>query len=296
MMRHLPLFALLVGATVSRPAHAQSVDPALDVGVRLVLADAPVLDDDLVADSDAVSLRLAPSVVLGGEGWYVSAASNNRFIRYLDDDRDDRWRRTQRLEAGSRSAGAFDVLGYVERGDDLATAEFSDTDQWEAGARVERRFGAEHRLRLGGAWRWRDYADFDRSQGEGPEARIDYRYRIAANHYVGATLVAERIDSDNERRRFDRIVTSLAYTRPVAADLRVRPQLSYRALDYPGRPVPGLVDTVREDRVWLPELTVLYSPGDFLITGEFQSILRRSTDPTFDENGYRLGAEIGVEF
>ena len=292
-IRTLPI--ALVAILCPANAFAQDIEPALDLSARVSIVDAPILDDELIADGDALSLRIAPSLVWAGEGYRVRASSSNRFIHYLDDARADRWRHLHRLEAATTASGDTDVLAYAERGTGLATAEFSDTDQWEAGARLEHRIGTDHRLRLGGGWRWRTYDDLERSSGEGPEVRAEYRYRFAANHYLGAEIVRESIDSDTERRRFDRTIASLSYTRPVARDLRARPQLSYRAIDYPGRPVAPLADGVREDRVWLPELTLLYSPGDFTITGEAQYIARSSTDPAYDENGYRLGVEVGIE-
>lgn len=271
-----------------------TLDPALDVALRAVTANLDLRDDDAPINGDAVAVLVSPSVTATNGPLTLRLRNSTYRIEYLEDDFSDRWR----VVTGAEIAYATDLDGsvgaFLEYGDNLATAEFPRTDQWQYGAEVERRFGTEHRLRLQGSWRDRSYADLAESEGSGPEVSGEYRYRFAANHYLYVRGSLEDIDSDTARREFDRQAASVAYQRPLARDFRIRPQLSYRHTDFTGRVLPE--GGFRSDDVLIPEMTLLYSPGDWLFSLEGRYLLRQSTDPEFDRNGYRIALEARYEF
>lgn len=92
----------------------------------------------------------------------------------------------------------------------------------------------------------------------------------------------------------DRWLLSASYQRPLAKDLRIRPQLTYRELDFPGRIVPG--GASREDSILIPELTLLYSPSDWLFSGELRYNIRSSNDPNREEDGFRISVNANRKF
>ena len=299
MIRKLSITCLLSVAFLAAPsAQAQDdswvVDPELDIALRAVTANFDLRDDDSAINGDAVAVLVAPSVTATKGPLSVRARNSTYRIEYFEDDFSDRWRIVTGLDVGYATDSDGDIGASVEYGDNLATAESPRTDQWRFGADVERRFGDEHRLRFAGYWRERSYDDLARSEGQGPELDGEYRYRFGPNHYLYVRGSLEEIDSDTARRRFDRQIASIAYQRPIARDLRIRPQVGYRHTDFTGRLLPD--GDFRSDDIVTPELTLLYSPGDWLFSLEGRYLLRDSTDPEFDRNGYRVMLEARYEF
>ena len=293
------LAALFVGiAIVPGAAHAQdsgwTIDPSLDVAVRAVTANFDLRDDDAPINGDAIAVLVSPSVTAENGALSLRLRNSTYRIEYLEDDFLDRWRSVTGAEIAYATDANGSVGAFVEYGDNLSTAESPRTDQWQYGAELERRFGTEHRVRLQGSWRERDYDDLAGSEGSGPRLNGEYRYRFAANHYLYLRGSAEDIDSDTARRNFDRQAVSIAYQRPLARDFRIRPEVRYRHTDFTGRLLPD--GDFRSDDVVIPELTLLYSPGDWLFSLEGRYLLRNSTDPEFDRNGYRVSLEARYEF
>jgi hypothetical protein len=270
-------------------ADGWSIDPSLDLAARAVTADHDLRDDDSTISGDAIALIIAPSVVFENGPVQFELRNSTFRIEYLDDDFADRWRHTSEAELTFATDSSGSLSAFAEYAGNLTTAEAPFTDQWQFGGSVERRFGETHRVRARGAWRDRSYDDAAASKGSGARIDGEYRYRFGANHYFYLRGRYEEIDSANPVREFDRWIVSSAYQRPIARDLRIRPEIAYRDLDYPGRPIAG--GGFRHDRSIVPELTLLYSPGDWLFSLEGKYFVRDSTDPEFDRNGYRIALE-----
>lgn len=271
-----------------------SLDPSLDMAVRVVTANLDLRDDDSAISGDAFALLVSPSVRATNGALTLRLRNSTYRIEYLTDDFSDRWQSVTGAEITYETDPNGSFGSFIEYGDNLSTAESSRTEQWQYGAELERRFGSEHRVRLQGSWRERSYDDIAMSDGSGPDIDGEYRYRFAANHYLYLRGSVEDIDSDNARRIFDRQSASIAYQRPLSSDFRIRPQLNYRHTDFTGRLLPE--GDFRSDDVIIPELTLLYSPGDWLFSLEGRYLLRDSTDPEFDRDGYRLALEARYEF
>ncbi|RDC60141.1 hypothetical protein HME9302_01340 [Alteripontixanthobacter maritimus] len=288
------LAAMLVGAPLFAQDDGWTLDAELDAGVRVTAAENAVRDDDDTVDDDAISFSLSPQVTATNGPVEVALRHRVRRIEYFDDDREDLWRNLLGAEVTYTTDPMGAVSVFAERGWNVSTAEFPRADQWEAGAEIERRFGAAHRVRVGGSWRERSYDDLAGSEGSGPRLDAQYRYRFAANHYLYVAGRVEEIDSDAERREMNRWLLSASYQRPLARDLRIRPQLTYRELDFPGRIVPD--GASREDTILIPEVTLLYSPGDWLFSGELRYNIRSSNDPERGEDGFRISVNASHEF
>lgn len=286
-------FILLPAAALAQDGE-WTLDTSLDVAVRAVTANLDLRDDDSAINGDAVAVLVAPSITATNGPLSLRLRNSTYRIEYLEDDFTDRWRVVTGVDVGYVTDADGSVGAFLEYGDNLATAEWPRTDQWRYGAELERRFGTEHRVRLQGSWRDRSYDDLADSEGSGPEIDGEYRYRFAANHYLYLRGSLEDIESDSARRNFDRQGASIAYQRPLARDFRIRPQVSYRHTDFTGRTLPD--GGFRSDDIVIPELTLLYSPGDWLFSLEGRYLLRDSTDLEFDRNGYRIALEARYEF
>lgn len=271
-----------------------SLDPSIDVAVRAVTANLDLRDDDSAISGDAVAILVSPTVEATNGPLTLRLRNSTYRIEYLTGDFSDRWRSITGVEIAYETDPNGSVGVSIDYSYNLSTAESPRTDQWQYGAELERNFGSQHRVRLQGNWRERSYQDISSSEGSGPDIDGEYRYRFAANHYLYLRGSVEDIDSDNPRRNFDRQAASIAYQRPLARDFRIRPQLSYRHTDFTGRPLPD--GDFRSDDAIIPELTLLYSPGDWLFSLEGRYLLRDSTDPEFDRDGYRIALEARYEF
>lgn len=299
-MRNLTscLTATFLAVVASTSAAAQetdwSVDAELDLAVRTVASNFDLRDDDSEINGDAIAFLAVPSIA-ATKGPVSARLRNSTYrIEYFQDDYSDRWRFVTGFEVEYETDPNGSLAAFAEHGDNLATAEAPNTDQLELGAKVERRIGDEHRLRVEASWRERGYKDLAETEGTGPELRTEYRYRFGANHYLYVRGRLEEIDSDTARRQFDRQVISFAYQRPLARDFRIRPELAFWHTDFPGRLLPQ--DGYRSDDVVIPELTFLYSPGEWLFSLEGRYLTRNSTDPFFDRDGYRIALEARYEF
>lgn len=285
---------VLCSASFAQETGEWTVDPELDVAIKGVTAESAIRDDEETIDGDAIAFRLSPSASIANENIEIVVRNSATRIEYFEEDRTDRWQNVARVSAELQTDESGSIMAFAERGDNLSTAEFSRTDEWEFGARVERELSRSNRLRLGASWRDRHYDDLAQSTGAGPQLDGEFRHRVAANHYIYARGRYEEIDSGNPIRDMSRWTVAASYQRPIGPDLRIRPEIAYRDLDYPGRIVAD--GTYRQDDILTPEVTLLYSPGPWLVVAEARYIVRNSNDPAFDREGYRVSFEVGYEF
>lgn len=272
-----------------------SLEPGLDLSSRVVFAESAIRDDDDgTIDGDAVAIRVSPSLDLSKEDVTVTFRNSTTRIEYFADERTDRWQNVARLGAEFAVSENASFLAFGERGDNIFTAESASADEWEMGGRFELELDQANRVRLGGSWRERSYDDAARSSGQGPQLDAEYRYRIEANHFVTLRGRYEEIDSANPLREMSRWSLFASYQRQLTRDLRIRPEIAYRDLDFPGRILAA--DGYRRDNVLTPEVTLLYLPGSWQFSAEARYIIRSSSDPEFDRSGYRLALEVSHEF
>ena len=271
-----------------------TVDPYLRLGAQVTVAENAVRDDEEGLDSDGISLNVEPGITAENGDLSVTVRNRARRIEYFDDQREDLWRNLLGGEATYQTDENGAVSAFADYGWNLTTAEFPRADQLEIGGQVERRFGDEHRLRGGASWRERDYDDVARSSGSGPRLDGQYRYRLGANHYLYLDGRYESIGSDLDRRDMERFIVSTSYQRPLARDLRIRPQLSYRDLRFPGRIEAD--GQPRRDTILIPELSFIYSPGDWFFVSEFRYNIRNSNDQERQDDGYRIALSVSRAF
>lgn len=271
-----------------------TVDPALSLAARGISARSTAPAEDDVIDSNALALIATPSLVLTNKDVAVTFRNSVTRLEFEDSGRADRWQNAARVTARFNLSDATSVTGFGERADNMLTAEFTSTDEWEFGGEIEHSFDAANRVQLGASWRTRRYDDADSSTGKGVRVDGEYRYRFGANHYGFLRSRYDEIGSNNTRRDLDRWLLEASYQRPIAKDLSVRSELSYQRLNFSGRALAS--GGVRQDDVFWPELTVIWSPGPWRLAAEGRYIVRNSTDPQFDRSGFRFELEISHVF
>lgn len=270
------------------------IEPRLSVTARGISARSTAPAEDDVIDSNAFALVTTPSLMLTNKDVAVTLRNSVTRLEFEDSGRTDRWQNAARVAARFNLSDAISVTGFGERADNMLTAEYTSTDEWEFGGEIEHSFDGANRVQLGASWRTRRYDDADNSTGRGVRIDGEYRYRFGANHYGFLRSRYDDIRSDNERRNLDRWLLEASYQRPIAKDLSVRSEFSYQRLNFSGRALAN--GGVRQDDVLWPELTLIWSPGPWRLAAEGRYIVRNSTDPQFDRSGFRLELEISHVF
>jgi hypothetical protein len=213
---------------------------------------------------------------------------------YSDADRSDRWTNRAALAYEFDAADDLAFTARLSYASNLGTLEFRSTDQLETLAEAAYSPG-DHRVRLFGGWRWRDYDDESGSEGSGPVYGAEYRYRLARNRFLSAELRFEDIDSANPRRGYDRTILELFYQHPLGRDTRLRVGGRARWWEYDGRFAPN--GRLRRDSAITPELDLLHNfQSGFLLRGRFQYGFRDSNDPAQDEDEQRAILTAGYRF
>ncbi|MBA4748897.1 MAG: DUF560 domain-containing protein [Sphingopyxis sp.] len=282
------------GAAASNDAARWRIEPGLNLTARAIAARTTAPAEDEVIDGNAFALVAAPSLVLTNDDVAVTLRNTSTRLEYEDPDRADRWQNTARVSAQFNLSDATTISGFGERADNMLAAEFTSADEWEFGGEIEHSFDASNRVQLGASWRLRSYDDSDNSTGNGLRVDGEYRYRFGPNHFAFLRGRYDEINSGNARRDLDRWLVEASYQRPIAKDLRVRSELSYQRLDFSGRTLAS--GGVRQDDLFWPELTLIWSPGPWRLAAEGRYITRNSTDPQFDRSGFRLELEISYAF
>lgn len=281
-------------ADAAKAGAGWQLDPGLRMTMRGITARSTAPGEDEVIDGNAIAAVITPSLVLTNDDVTVTLRNATTRLEFEDPDRTDRWQNAARLSVAYDVSDATRLTAFGERSDNILAAEFTSTDEWELGGELQHSFDAANRVALGASWRERSYDDDAGSRGEGIRIDGEYRYRLGTNHYAFLRGRYDEINSPEARRNLSRWLVEASYQQPIATDLRVRGELSYQRLDFSGRPVVG--GGVREDELFWPELTLIWSPGAWRIAGEARYIVRNSTDPAFDRSGYRFEVELSHAF
>ncbi|HEX9954973.1 MAG TPA: hypothetical protein VGB48_07155 [Allosphingosinicella sp.] len=200
---------------------------------------------------------------------------------YEDDDRPDRWSNRLALRYGLEVADDLEFSGRLSYVTNLATLEFRSADQAEFMGMAEYSPG-DHRVRLSGGWRWRDYDDSTGSESSGPFAAAEYRYRFGRDQFLTTELRYEDIDSADPRRGYSRTIAEAIYQHPLGPRTQVRLGGSARWWRFDERLAPN--GERRRDSVVAPEVQLLHDfRSGFLLRGRLQYGIRQSNDP--DEGG-----------
>ncbi|MDP5103329.1 MAG: hypothetical protein NWP98_05340 [Erythrobacter sp.] len=282
------------------PAAAQDagwrLEPDARIEVQTVSAQTTTRDEDLVIDGEAISVRGQLGLALNSESTRFRLEADRIEVFRLGGGRNDISR--DRLSATFQQdvTKSLELQVQARRYDDLVTVESPDTDEWQGSARVTFEPTRENRFRVAATWRDRQYDNGagPATTGEGPRVDAQYRRRFGPYHYLAFDLRAENIRSDDAARGYERESAGVAYTRPVAKDLRVRPAVEWIQTRFDGR----ITDTgaLRRDRQVVPEVELLWWPGKWRIEAEAKYIVFNSNEAVREREGYRLTLSVGYAF
>ncbi len=302
--RGLRAIACLFGAAMlaSTPNAAQAqdegwtIDPDLRFELSAVSAQSTTRDEQLVVDGDAFTFRAQAGVDFEDDNTRFRIEADRIEVFRLGEDRRDSQRDRFTVLFEQELDDDWEIELRARHYDDFVTAESSDTDEWQGSVEFTYEPVREHRLRVRGTWREREYANGDdpETTGEGPRIDAQYRHRFGRYHYINFDLRAESIESDDPRRGYERQSAKASYTHPITPDLRIRPAIEYLNTEFDGR----LTDSgeMRNDQLVVPEVELLWWPGRWRVEAEAKYIFSDSNEQRREREGYRLTLSVGYVF
>lgn len=292
----LLLIAVCGGAPLAAADEGWRLEPDARIEVQTISAQTTTRDEDLVIDGEAISVRGQVGLALNSESTRFRLEADRIQVFRLGEGRNDLSR--DRLSATMQHdvTKTLEVQLQARRFDDLVSVESADTDEWQGSARLTFEPSRANRFRLQGTWRDRQYDNgaAPATTGEGPRVDAQYRRRFGPYHYLAFDLRTESIRSDDAARGYERDSAGVAYTRPVAPDLRVRPALEVIKTRFDGRIADN--GALRRDRQVVPEVEMLWWPGKWRIEAEAKYIFFSSNEATREREGYRLTLSVGYAF
>lgn len=292
----LALVAVWCGAPLAAADEGWRLEPDARIEVQAVSAQTTTRDEDLVIDGEAITLRGQVGVALNSESTRFRLEADRIEVFRLGDGRRDLSRDRLSATVQHDVTKTLEVQLQARRYDDLVSVESADTDEWQGSARLTFEPSRKNRFRLQGTWRDRQYDNGAAlaTTGEGPRVDAQYRRRFAAYHYLAFDLRAESIRSDDPDRGYERESAGVAYTHPVARDLRVRPAVEVIRTRFDGRIADN--GALRRDRQVVPEVEMLWWPGKWRIEAEAKYVFFNSNEAMREREGYRLTLSIGYAF
>ena len=272
------------------------LEPDARIDVQTVSAQTTTRDEDLVIDGEALSVRGQIGLGIESKRTRVRLEADRIEVFRLGEGRRDvsRDRLTANIEHDVTRT--LELQAQVRRYDDLVTVESADTDAWEYSARATFEPTRENRFRAQATWRERQYDNGagPATTGEGERFDAQYRRRFGPYHYLAFDLRTETIRSDDPQRGYERDSAGVAYTRPVAPDLRIRPAIEVIKTRFDGRIADD--GALRRDRQIVPEVELLWWPGKWRVEAEAKYIFFSSNESLREREGYRLTLSVGYVF
>ena len=288
--------ALFTCAPLAAQDGGWRLEPDARIEVQAVSAQTTTRDDDLVIDGEAISVRGQVGLALNSESTRFRLEADRIEVFRLGGDRDDISRDRLTATVEQDLTETLEIQLQARRYDDLVTVESADSDEWQGSARVTFQPRRDNRFRVAAAWRDRQYDNGagPATRGEGPRVDAQYRRRFGPNHFLAFDLRAENIRSDDPDRGYERESAGVAYTRPVAKDLRVRPAVELITTRFDGRIADS--GALRRDRQVVPEVELLWWPGKWRIEVEAKYLFFNSNETVREREGYRLTVSVGYAF
>ena len=292
----LLLIAVCGGAPLAAADEGWRLEPDARIEVQTISAQTTTRDEDLVIDGEAISVRGQVGLALNSESTRFRLEADRIQVFRLGEGRSDLSRDRLSATVQHDVTKTLEVQLQARRFDDLVSVESADTDEWQGSARLTFEPSRANRFRVQGTWRDRQYDNgaAPATTGEGPRVDAQYRRRFGPYHYLAFDLRTESIRSDDAARGYERDSAGVAYTRPVAPDLRVRPALEVIKTRFDGRIADD--GALRRDRQVVPEVEMLWWPGKWRIEAEAKYIFFSSNEATREREGYRLTLSVGYAF
>lgn len=293
------LALLIIGLGASRAGAQESgwrLEPDARIEVQTVSAQTTTRDNDLIVDGEAISVRGQVGLALEKRGVRLRVEADRIEVFRLGEGRRNIARDRFTATVQTDIEKDWELQLQARHFDDVVSVESNDTDEWQGSVRIAWEPDRENRVRVQGTWRAREYENgpLAETTGEGPRVDAQYRRRLGRYHYIAFDLRAESIRSDDPRRGYERQSVGASYTRPITPDLRVRPAIEVIQTRFDGRLNP--TGERRSDSLVVPEVEVLWWPGQWRIEAEAKYIFAGSNEPIREREGYRLSLSVGYAF
>ncbi|NNC53146.1 MAG: hypothetical protein HKO08_08925 [Erythrobacter sp.] len=290
--------ALWCSSAVLFPAAAfAESETFVDVSTRGVAAKRDVVENDEF-DSTGYGADLRLLHEKEGEKLRYWVDTSVGIFDYIDEGRTTR--ETFRGELGL----AYDLNETIEMSfevshiENLVFVESLQADQQRA--RVQGQWEKEDdRVRVYAEYRERQYDQDVEATGNGMRYSAEYNRRYGSYHWLRFRVFQDRIESEDNRRDYNRISGSIDYSRPIAKYLRLRTNLDVRSWKFPGRTAQGDPDgDRREDSYIAPEIGLDYGKSSGGLRGNVRLgyQLRNSNDERFTGDTPRFAIELGYRF
>lgn len=298
-MRNYRLIAAMGLVSVmltGQPAHAES-EVFADVSVRGVAAKRDVVESD---EFDSTGY---------GADARLFYENDDERIRYWVDtsvgifDYTDEGRSTRETFRGELG-GAYQISETIELSLEIAHSEnLVFVESLQADQKRGRLQGQwerdDDRVRVHAEYRHRSYDQEVEATGSGMRYSAEYNRRFGSYHWLRFRVFQDAIDSEDNRRDYNRISGAVDYSHPVTNLLRARANVDVRSWQFPGRTAQGDPDgDKRKDSYIAPEIGLDYGRQSGGIFGNLRVSyqLRTSNDERFTGDTPRVAAEVGYRF
>lgn len=262
-----------------------------------VYADgAKLLDDEEDSNRSAFILRGQ-----GGARWVhrnsaTQIAVSSNYYEYLDSGRRDRWNNEVELTHEMSLSPTVDLSLLASAGSNYATLEYRSADQIALGAEITYRPSRQHRFGFAAAYRHRDYDDPTGASGSAPYAEATYRYQPNNRHRFDFDARYEWVDTNNADFDYERQRLGGFYTRTFNRENRLRLGLVLQNWDFDSRLVSGGSERLHSWRVQPQARFTRTFANDTTVELDYRLDVRRSNDPTREEDGNRLTLTVRKRF
>ncbi|MXO86830.1 hypothetical protein GRI38_12415 [Altererythrobacter aurantiacus] len=291
------LLGVLSAMLLASPAAAlDDIEFDLRTTLSAVQSERGVFQGDDV-ESSGVGISADSSVTFVEGETRLEISVDPTVFEFSDETRGTRKSLGIGIELSQRIGETLKLSVRSRRVSNIVTLESRSADQRSLRGEVEWEKGND-RLRLRGEYRMRDYDDAEQSEGEGPLVEVQYNRRLGPYHWLRLSARHDAIESDNERRSYERERVRAEYSLPVAKRLRLRPALEYRQWRYDSRIARGdMNDELRRDSLINPEIGIAYGKTrGFFLNGTAEYEFRKSNDERFGENAPRFTLDVGYRF
>lgn len=290
-------WVLAAGAACSSQAAAAQEDYFGSLSAAGVYADgSKLLDDEEDSNRSALIARGQGGVrwMHGDSATSLTASSN--YYQYTDSDRRDRWNNEVELVHERSLSKTVDLSLSASAGSNYSTLEYRSADQLALSAEVFYRPSRQHRFGIGAGYRHRQYDDSAGTSGTAPYAQASYRYRPNNRHRFDVETRFEWVDAEKASYEYARQRLDGFYTRTFNRENRLRVGVVAQNWEHDSRQVSGGSDRLHR---WRIQPQIRYTRTlrhDATVEIDYQRDLRRSNDPSREEDGNRLSLTLRKRF
>jgi hypothetical protein len=293
--RRSVMFRTFCAATALAVTHAPlAASPELygTASLRVAHRSSQIELTDEEVHSTGIVPRLTGGIRFGDRPTRTQIQVTTAYYENFDQDRKNRWYKSlslsQQLPVAEGLALNLRLAGSLNS----ATLESRSVDQLAANAELEWRPSRVDRITVSSALRRRYYDASSRSSWA-PYFGVEYRRRVGNRKYLSFDARKEWIDADGASLDYERLLTGVSYSQPIAKSTSVRLGVDHRRWTWDGRFTA--TGENRRDSLLMPRIRLRHDISRHTeLDVEFRRLIRRSNDDRFDREGNRIAATLRV--